>query len=67
MAVIFAAVMAHGRHLLLGGAGGAAKAAATPRIVAIPLIGGLLACAVFGLSAWPLQSLLYAAAHVVAR
>ncbi|MHB8246730.1 MAG: proton-conducting transporter transmembrane domain-containing protein [Acidimicrobiales bacterium] len=67
MAVIFAAVMAHGRHLLLGGAGGADKAAATPRIVAIPLISGLVACAVFGLSAWPLQSLLYAAAHVVAR
>jgi hydrogenase-4 component F len=67
MAVIFAAVMAHGRHLLLGGAGGADKAAATPRIVSIPLIGGLVACAVFGLSAWPLQSLLSAAAHVVAR
>ncbi len=67
MAVIFAAVITHSRHLLLGGAGGGDKAAATPRIVAIPLIGGLVACAVFGLSAWPLQSLLYAAAHIVSR
>jgi hydrogenase-4 component F len=67
MAVIFAAVMAHGRHLLLGGSAGSGSAAATPRIVAVPLIGGLAACAIFGLSAWPLQSVLYAAARVVAR
>ncbi len=67
MAVIFAAVMGHGRHLLLGGAGASGKPAATPGIVAIPLVGGLIACAVFGLSAWPLQSLLYAAAHVVVK
>ncbi|MDA8312635.1 MAG: proton-conducting transporter membrane subunit [Actinomycetota bacterium] len=65
MAVIFAAVMAHGRHLLLGGQG--ATAQATSRLVGIPLVGGLVACAFFGLSAWPLQSLLYAAARVVVR
>ena len=65
MAVIFAAVMAHGRHLLLGGHG--ATASATPRLVGIPLLGALVACAFFGLSAWPLQSLLYAAARVVVR
>jgi hydrogenase-4 component F len=65
MAIIFAAVMAHGRHILLGGRG--ATPSATSRLVGIPLVGGLVACAVFGLSAWPLQSLLYAAARVVVR
>ena len=66
MAVIFAAVMAHGRHLLLGG-GPDARPSATSRLVGIPLVGGLVACAAFGLSAWPLQSLLAAAARVVVR
>jgi hydrogenase-4 component F len=56
MAVIFAAVMAHGRHLLLGGS--ELKALATSRLVGVPLVGGLVACAALGLSAWPLQSLL---------
>jgi hydrogenase-4 component F len=66
MAVIFAAVMAHGRHLLLGDAPPQGSRAATPRIVAVPLIAGLLACAFLGVSAWPLQPLLHAAAQVVA-
>jgi hydrogenase-4 component F len=72
MAVIFAAVMAHGRHLLLGEAAPPGRAAtppgraATPRIVAVPLTAGLLACAFLGVSAWPLQPLLHAAAQVVA-
>lgn len=65
MAVIFAAVMAHGRHLLLGGQG--ATPSATSRLVGIPLVGGLVACAFFGLSAWPLQPLLDGAARVVVR
>ena len=66
MAVIFAAVMAHGRHLLLGKAAHPGRPAATPRIVAVPLAAGLLACAFLGVSAWPLQPLLHAAAQVVA-
>jgi hydrogenase-4 component F len=65
MAVIFAAVAAHGRHLLLGGQGAAAQP--TSALVGIPLVAGLLACALFGLSAWPLQPLLDAAARVVVR
>jgi hydrogenase-4 component F len=65
MAVIFAVVMSHGRHLLLGGDGSAPSP--TSALVGIPLTGGLVACAALGLSAWPLQSLLVAAAHVVAR
>ncbi len=65
MAVIFAAVMAHGRHLLLGGSD--RSPSATTRLVGIPLAGGLVLCAALGLSAWPLQPLLYAAARVVVR
>jgi hypothetical protein len=66
MAVIFAAVMAHGRHLLLGKAAHPGRPAAIPLIVAVPLATGLLACAFLGVSAWPLQPLLHAAAQVVA-
>ena len=66
MAVIFAAVMAHGRHLLLGDAAPQGRRQATPWIVAVPLATGLLACAFLGVSAWPLQPLLHAAAQVVA-
>ena len=66
MAVIFAAVMAHGRHLLLGDAPPQGRPEATPRMVAVPLAAGLLACAFLGVSAWPLQPLLHAAAQVVA-
>jgi hydrogenase-4 component F len=66
MAVIFAAVMAHGRHLLLGQAASPARPQATPRIVAVPLTAGLLACVLLGVSAWPVQPLLHAAAQVVA-
>jgi len=65
MAVIFAAVMSHGRHLLLGPRGTDAPAL-TPALVAVPLIGGLVGCAFIGISAWPLQSLLHAAARIVA-
>ncbi len=65
MAVIFTAVAAHGRHLLLGGPG--AGPSPTSRLVGAPLVSGLVACAVLGLSAWPLQSLLYAAARAVVR
>ena len=65
MAVIFGAVMSHGRHLLLGSAGGQ-RVHKTPGIVTVPLIGGLVGCAFLGVIAWPMQSLLQAAAHVVA-
>lgn len=65
MAVIFAAVMAHGRHLLLGDKARSTSTMTTPRLVAVPLILGLSACAVLGVISWPLQTLLHAAAHVV--
>ena len=65
MAVIFGAVMSNGRTMLLGPKGSAAPSV-TPALVAVPLIAGLLLCAFIGVSAWPLQSLLHAAAKVVA-
>jgi len=67
MAVIFSALVSHGRRLLLGRADQSHAPAPTPRTVSVPLVGGLVACAVIGISAWPLQSLLYSAARVVAR
>ncbi|MHB1446199.1 MAG: proton-conducting transporter transmembrane domain-containing protein [Acidimicrobiales bacterium] len=66
MAVIFAAVMSHGRHLLFGSAPEGEVAPRTPAMVRVPLIGGLIGCAALGVAAWPLGSLLYAAARVVA-
>jgi hydrogenase-4 component F len=63
MAVIFAVITTHGRRLLLGESSGSVVAASTSRLVSVPLISGLVACAVFGLLAWPLQPLLHDAAH----
>jgi hydrogenase-4 component F len=65
LAVVFGALAGHSRRLLLGGA--RTDASATRRLVAVPLIGALLACAFIGLSEWPLLPLLDAAARVVAR
>ena len=66
MVVIFVAVVGHARHMLLGPAESAEVAAAPPRSVIAPLIGGLAVCAAIGVFAWPLSGLLQAAAHVVA-
>ena len=66
MAVIFAAVVAHGRHLLLGAPPRPGVPERTPRAVAVPLVTGLAVCALLGVSAWPLQPLLHAAAQAVA-
>ena len=65
VAVIFAALMSHGRRLLLG-RGGEEQRQPTARLVAIPLIGALAGCAFIGISAWPLATLLSAAARIVA-
>lgn len=84
MAVIFASVTTHGRHLLLGspepstGADGIdnlliehsmlspVPITRTSPAITVPLIAGLSACAGIGVFAWPLSSILHAAAHVVA-
>ena len=62
LSVILVAVTHHARHLLLGPGD---AAGASPRSVAIPFVAALVACAAIGVSAWPLLSLLHAAAHVV--
>ena len=65
MVVIFVAVVGHARHMLFGPGETAAGDATPPRGVAAPLVGGLVACALIGVVAWPLSGLLVAAAHVV--
>jgi len=47
MAVIFAVVMSHGRHLLLGQSSDSSSIMPTSRLVSVPLISGLVACACF--------------------
>jgi len=66
LCVIFAAMAGHSRRLLLGDPDDGTVAVATPRSVVTPLVTALVACAVIGVVAWPLQSLLHAAARVVA-
>jgi len=63
--VIFASMFSHARRMLLGARGDGPELA-TPGVVTIPLIGGLVACGAIGVLAWPLTSLLHAAAHLVA-
>ncbi|MBS4729641.1 hydrogenase [Mycobacterium sp. SM1] len=71
MLVIFAAVAAHAGDMLLGSHDQPAAPAATavslrlPGTAATALIAGLGACAVLGITAWPLRALLHAAALAV--
>ncbi len=67
MAVIFGAVLSHGRHLLFGARGEGEAAHRTPSIVTVPLVGALVGCAALGVLAWPLDGLLRAAAQVLVR
>jgi len=70
LAVVVLAVVAHGRHLLLGppGAGppGAGPSAPVRWTVSVPLITALSLCGLVGVVAWPLGPLLQAASRVVA-
>lgn len=61
MLVIVAAITRHARHMLLGT--GQAAVEVSPS-VAVPLVGGLAACALLGITTGPLQSLLQAAATI---
>ncbi len=65
LGVIFASISNHARHLLLGD--GRRAATPAPKGLTTPLVGALVACALIGVSAWPLQTLLYAAARAVSR
>ncbi len=64
--VIFAAVASHAGGMLLGqppgGPGAATAPLRLPASAATALVAGLVACAVLGVTAWPLRSLLDAAA-----
>jgi hydrogenase-4 component F len=66
LVVIFAAMVTHGRAMLLGARPEREPVHRTPAVVAVPLVGGLAGCAALGVLAWPLNGLLHAAAHVVA-
>ena len=66
VALIFASMFTHARRMLLGAPEADAPALRTPAVVTVPLISALVACGAFGVLAWPLASLLRAAAHVVA-
>lgn len=63
--VIFAAMAGHVRRLLLGDPTSVASPHRTAPSAAIPLIAGLAAAAFLGLSIWPIERLLRAAAAVV--
>jgi hydrogenase-4 component F len=65
LSVIFASLFSHARAMLFGASETPERATLTARSVAIPLVGALVVCAAIGVVAWPLQSLLHAAAHVV--
>jgi hydrogenase-4 component F len=65
LSVIFVSMTNHARHLLLGGDSSVAVPLSA-RSVVVPLVTALVVCAFIGVSAWPLLSLLHAAAHVVA-
>jgi hydrogenase-4 component F len=66
LSVIFISITNHARHFLLGGDSSVAVPL-NARSVVVPLVAALAASAFIGVSAWPLLTLLRAAAHVVAR
>ncbi len=66
LSVIFVSITNHARHFLLGSES-SGTVPLSARSVVVPLVTALVACAFIGVSAWPLLSLLHAAAHVVAR
>ena len=66
LAIAFAGFVTIGRRLLLTPPDDAASPTSTPRAALAPLVAGLVVCAGIGLLAWPLASILHAAAQVVA-
>ena len=65
MAIIFLAIFSYARTMLLGARTDDEPAHATSVAVTAPLATALVACAALGVVAWPLSSLLHAAAQVV--
>jgi hydrogenase-4 component F len=65
--VIFAAIFSHGQRMLLGEPANHAEAHAASWLAATPIVGGLLLAAGLGVSVWPIERLLHAAAAIVGR
>jgi hydrogenase-4 component F len=63
--VIFAAVIGHAQHMLLGEPVADVEAHRTTAVAAVPLVTGLLVVAALGVSIWPIDRLLHEAARVV--
>jgi hydrogenase-4 component F len=64
--VVFAAVARHANRLLLGPPPPVPAGATVPWAAAVPLVGGIAACATLGITIWPIERLLHAAAAVIA-
>ena len=65
MLVVFAAVVGHAQQLLLGEPALEVEGHHTTAAAAAPLVAGLVAVALLGVSIWPIERLLHAAAKVV--
>jgi hydrogenase-4 component F len=65
--VVVAAVLVHMRSMLLGAAPRAADPAASSRPAAVPLVAGLLLLAAIGITIWPIERLVDAAARVIVQ
>src|SRR5207247_1754583 len=63
--VIFGAVAGHGRRLLLGDPVSGGPRHRTVPAATVPLVAGLAAAAALGVTIWPIERLLRAAATVV--
>lgn len=63
--VIFASVIGHAQHMLLGEPVAHVEVHRTTAVAAVPLVTGLVVIAALGVSIWPIDRLLHAAARVV--
>jgi len=64
--VVFAAVVVHGQQMLLGEASATGERHPTSMATAAPLVAGLVLCTALGVTVWPIDRLLHAAAAVAA-
>ncbi|HEY3139604.1 MAG TPA: proton-conducting transporter membrane subunit [Acidimicrobiales bacterium] len=62
---IFAVILGHAERMLLGEPDAEQSRDPVRRMAALPLVGGLVTLAVLGISIWPIQRLLVAAAAVI--
>jgi hydrogenase-4 component F len=65
--VVAAAIVTHAQRMLFGPSAPVSSGSQVSVTTTVPLVGGLLALAAIGVSIWPIDHLLNAAASVVAR